>query len=151
MATVSLTGSDSIVINNRPLQDLADDSVAELTFPNDIATVKTGKNGNAIFALNESGNQADFSIRLIRGSADDKFMQGLLALQQNNFAAFPLMIGNFIKKVGDGDGNITSDNYVCSGGVFGKLVEAKSNVAGESDQSVSIYKLKFSKAARAIT
>lgn len=151
MSTIALSGNDTVIINNRIFADFADGNVAELTFPNDIATVKTGKDGNSIYGLNESGKQADFKLRLIRGSADDKFLNGLLANQQLNFAGFPLMTGQFIKKIGDGSGNIQSDTYITSGGVFTKQVEAKSNVEGESEQSVSIYTLKFSNAPRVIT
>lgn len=151
MATIALSGNDTIVINNRIFADLADGNVAELTFPNDIATVKTGKDGNSIYGLNETGKQSELKLRLIRGSADDKFLNGLLANQQQNFAGFPLMAGQFIKKIGDGVGNIKSDTYIMSGGVFTKPVEAKSNVEGESEQSVSIYTLKFSNSPRVIT
>lgn len=151
MSTIALSGSDSIIINNRIFADLADGNVAELTFPNDIATVKTGKDGNSIYGLNETGKQSELKLRLIRGSSDDKFLNGLLANQQLNFAGFPLMVGQFIKKIGDGTGNIKSDTYIMSGGVFTKQVEAKSNVEGESEQSVSIYTLKFSNSPRVIT
>lgn len=151
MATIALSGNDSIILNNRIFADLADGNVAELTFPNDIATVKTGKDGNSIYGLNETGKQSELKLRLIRGSADDKFLNGLLANQQLNFAGFPLMVGQFIKKIGDGAGNIKSDTYIMSGGVFTKQVEAKSNVEGESEQSVSIYTLKFSNSPRVIT
>ncbi len=78
-------------------------------------------------------------------------MNGLLAQQQNNFAGWPLAIGEFVKKLGDGLGNITSDTYVLSGGVFTKQVEAKMNVEGDTEQSVSIYTMKFSNSPRAIT
>jgi len=151
MSTIALSGNDTVVINNRIFADFADGNVAELTFPNDIANVKTGKDGNSIYGLNESGKQAELKLRLIRGSADDKFLNGLLAQQQLNFAGFPLMTGQFIKKIGDGRGNIQSDTYITSGGVFSKQVEAKSNVEGESEQSVAIYTLKFSNAPRVIT
>ena len=151
MPTIALSGSDTISLNNRVLTDFADGNVVELTFPNDIMTVKTGKNGNSIYGLNEMGKQADLKLRLIRGSADDKFMNGLLAQQQNNPAGFPLMIGEFVKKIGDGQGNITSDTYITSGGVFTKQTEAKSNVEGDSEQSVAIYSLKFSNAPRVLT
>lgn len=151
MSTIALSGNDSVIINNRIFADFADGNVAELTFPNDIATVKTGKDGNSIYGLNETGKQSELKLRLIRGSADDKFLNGLLAQQQLNFAGFPLMVGQFIKKIGDGSGNIKSDTYIMSGGVFTKQVEAKSNVEGESEQSVSIYTLKFSNSPRVIT
>jgi hypothetical protein len=150
MSTVSMTGSDTIMINNRILSDLADGEVVGLTFPNAIANVKTGKNGNSIYGLNESGKQCEVKIRLIRGSADDKFLNNLLANQQANFAGFPLMIGEFIKKIGNGAGKISLDTYIMSGGVFDKQVEAKSNVEGEVEQSVSVYSIRFSNSPRVI-
>jgi len=57
----------------------------------------------------------------------------------------------FSKKIGDGQGNITSDTYIMSGGVFTKQVEAKSNVEGDSEQSVAIYTIKWSNSPRVIT
>lgn len=146
-----LSGADTLSINNHVFANFADGNVAELTYPNDIANVKTGKNGNSIYSLNETGRQCEFKIKVLRGSDDDKFLNSLLAFQQNNFAGFPLMIGTFVKKLGDGLGNITEDTYILSGGVFTKQVEGKSNVEGDTDQSTSIYTIKFSNAPRAIT
>lgn len=151
MATVALSGSDTITLNNNLFTGLADGDCIKLTFPNDIANVKTGKNGNSIFGLNEMGKQCAVEMRLIRGCLDDKFMNNLLVQQQANFAAFPLMFGEFIKQVGNGLGVISNDTYILSGGVFVKQVEAKTNVEGETEQSISIYMMKFSNAPRAIT
>ena len=151
MATLALSGNDTVNINNRVFADLADGDCVMLTYPNDIANVKTGKNGNSIYGLNESGRQCEVKIRLVRGSSDDKFMNGLLAQQQANFAGFVLMIGKFIKKLGKGDGDISSDTYILSGGIFSKQVEAKTNTDGDTEQSVSIYTLKFSNSPRVIT
>lgn len=151
MATVAMSGNDTISINNRVLNDLADTNVVELTYPNEIASIKTGKNGNSIYGLNETGKNCEVKLRVIRGSSDDKYLNGLLTQQQANFAGFPLMIGQFIKKIGDGKGNITSDIYVVSGGVFTKQVEGKSNVEGDTEQSISIYTMKFSNSPRALT
>lgn len=151
MGAVALSGSDTISLKNHVFADLADGNCVELTFPNDIANVKTGKNGNSIYGLNESGKQAELKIRVLRGSADDKFLNGELAQQEANFAGYPLMFGSFVKKIGDGQGNITSDTYICSGGVFTKRVEGKTNVEGETEQSIAIYTIKFTNAPRAIT
>jgi hypothetical protein len=151
MATVAMSGSDTVMINNRIFADLADGNCVELTYPNDVASVKTGKNGNSIYGLNETGKQAEVKIRLIRGSSDDKFMNSLFAQQQGNFAGFPLMLGQFIKKIGDGAGNVSSDTYIMGGGIFTKAMEAKMNVEGESEQSVVVYTMKFSNAPRVIT
>lgn len=151
MATIAMSGADTIKINERILVDLADGDCIALTFPNDIAQVKTGKNGNSMYSLNESGKQCELVIRLIRGSADDKFMNNLLAIQQKNLAAFTLMTGEFVKRIGNGAGVIANDTYITAGGVFTKMVEAKSNVEGDTEQSVSIYHLKYSNSPRAIT
>lgn len=151
MSTVSLSGNDSVVINNRVFADFADGDIVDLTFPNDIAQVKTGKNGNSIYALNETGKQAEMKLRVMRGSSDDKFLNNLLVQQQANFAGTILLIGQFVKKIGDGLGNITSDTYILGGGVFTKVPEAKSNVEGNTDQSIVLYTLKWTNAPRAIT
>jgi hypothetical protein len=151
MSTLALSGNDTVNINNRIFSDLADGNCVELTFPNDIANVKTGKNGNSIYGLNETGKQCEVKLRVIRGSSDDKFLNNLLAQQQQNFAQTVLMIGQFIKKLGDGAGNVTSDTYIMSGGIFTKIPEAKTNVEGEPEQSVAMYTLKFSNAPRVIT
>lgn len=151
MSTIALSGNDTMIINNRVLSDFADGMFSELTFATEIATLKTGKNGNSIYSLNATGKQADLKLRLIRGSADDKFLNGLLAQQQANFEGTVLMIGQFVKKIGDGAGNIANDTYILSGGIFSKQVPAKSNAEGDTEQSISEYMLKFSNAPRVIT
>ena len=96
-------------------------------------------------------NGFNITPRVIRGGATDKFLLSLLSNQQANFAGTVLMIGQFIKKIGDGQGNITSDSYILSGGVFTKIPEAKSNVEGETDQSIAMWTLKFSNAPRVLS
>ena len=151
MSQVALSGQDTVIINNYVFTGLADENYVDLTFPNDIANVKTGKNGNSIYGFNATGKQCEVKIRVLRGSADDQFLNGLLASQQLQFAATILMTGQFIKKIGDGQGNITSDTYIMSGGVFTKIPEAKANSSGDTEQSLAIYTLKFTNAPRVLT
>lgn len=151
MPAVAMSGNDTLTLNNYVFADFAVGNVAELTFPNDIANVKTGKNGNSVYGLNESGRQCELKVMVLRGSADDKFLQNLLTQQQNNFAGTVLLIGQFIKKVGDGQGNITSDTYILGGGVFTKQVPGKTNTDGEVEQSLSEYMIKFSNAPRVLS
>ena len=150
MSVVSLSGNDIVKINERILADFASDDIAVLTFPNDLATLKTGKNGNTIYASNETGKQAELVLKVIRGSSDDKFLSNLLNSQKLNFSSFVLMTSELIKRIGDGTGKIISDTYILSGGVFKKEVEAKSNVAGDVEQSVSTYSMIFALSPRAI-
>lgn len=151
MSTIALSGNDTFVLNDRVFKDFADGNFVELEYPNDIAAVKTGKNGNSIYSLNETGRQADVKLRLIRGSADDKYMQNLLNQQLANFAGTVLNVGELVKQVGDGLGNITADTYIISGGILLKQVPGKSNAEGDIEQSIVMYSMKFSNAPRVLT
>jgi hypothetical protein len=151
MSTVALSGSDTIIINDRILNDLADGDCAVLSFPNQIANVKTGKNGNSIYGDNQTGRQCELRLRLIRGSADDKFLNASLVQQQANFSGFPLITGEFVKQLGITGGKSLADTYILSGGVHTKQVEAKTNTDGDTEQSVSIYSMMFTLAPRAMT
>jgi hypothetical protein len=151
MTAIALSGNDTLVLNNRTFADFADANVMELTFPNDISQVKTGKNGNSIYGLNATGLQCELKVRLIRGSSDDTFLNGLLVAQQQNFSSTVLLQGQVVKKLGDGQGNVTSDTYILGGGVFQKQVEVTSNVEGDALQSVAVYMMKFTTSPRAIT
>ena len=151
MANVAMSGDDTVLINNRSFTSFADGDFAKLSFPNKIANVRIGKNGNATYGLNQAGKMAEFELRLIRDSADDQFLNALLLQQQNNFSAFPLMFGTFVKLIGDGSGNVGNDTYIVSGGVFVEQVMAKSNAEGDTEQSVAVYKINFSNSPRALT
>ncbi|MGB2578143.1 hypothetical protein AAIR98_000907 [Elusimicrobium simillimum] len=150
MYSVSLTGSDTIKIDDRILADLADSDAATLTYVNELTAVKTGKNRNSIYALNETGHQADLVIRVLRGSADDKYLLNRLNNMSQDFARFVLITGEFVKNVGDGAGNITSDTYLTSGGTFLRKVDAKSSAEGDTEQSVSIYTIRFANSDRTL-
>lgn len=150
MSTTSLTGKDTIKINGRILNDFGDGDTAVLDYPNDLSAIKTGKSGNSIIAFNYSGLQCEVTLRLLRGTSDDKFMNNLLALYKNNPAIFSLMQGEFDKVVGDGQGNVSTDTYVMSGGVFKKNVAVKENADGDTEQAISVYALIFTNAPRSI-
>ena len=147
---VSLTGEDTLVLGGIVLSDFGDGDVADLKFPAELANVKAGKNGNAIYATNAQGHIAELLLRVLRGSDDDKALNAILAAQDADFSSFVLLDGQFVKRVGDGKGNVTSDTYILGGGIFTKQVEAKSNVEGDTEQSLAIYNLKFSSASRSI-
>ena len=148
--TLSLTGNDTLKLRDRVFADFADGDYAALTFPNDIAALKTGKDGNTIYALNETGRQAQLVLRVLRGSSDDKFLQNILAEQKNDFSGFVTLEGELVKRVGDGQGNITTDTYLVTGGVFTRNVEVTSNAEGSTDQSVAVYTIHFGNNSRTL-
>ena len=147
---LSLTGNDTLMLWKRLFNDLADDSVIEIDFPNDLVTVKTGKNKNTIYAKDEQGNNATLVLRVMRGSSDDKFLNDKLLSMNNDFPSFITATGTFTKRMGSGDGTYISDTYTFKGGVFTKLIPVQDNVSGDTNQSVSIYNLKFAIATRGL-
>lgn len=150
MSIQSLTGQDVIKVDDRILNDLAQGNCVEISYPDKLADVETGKNGNSIFGANTKGLNVEVKIRLVRGSSDDKYFASRMADQINDFSAFTTLKGQFIKRVGDGQGNLTSDIYQLSGGIFSKQPGAMTNAAGDVEQSVTVYELKFANGTRNI-
>ena len=151
MTLMTLTGEDTIIINNVPLIDLADGDVGSLSFPNDVMAMSTGKNKNTIFAKDEAGCNAELVVIVPRASSTDKRLNGLFQSQENNFTGFVLITGAVVKRLGDGAGNITYDTYPLEAGMFRRAVETSSNVNGDTNQGVSIYTIRFALATRALT
>lgn len=150
MGSFSLTGADNLVLAGIPMVDVADGDWFTITFPNMLAEVKTGKNGNSIFASNAMGQQAEATLRLLRGSANDRSMDALLQQQLQDFSSFVTISGSFAKRIGDGQGGITPDQYLVRGGIFQQEVDVKSNAEGDTEQSVSVYRFKFANVQRAL-
>ena len=146
--TIALTGNDSIIIDGLPLVDLANGDVGTLTFPNDITSATTGKNGNSIIALNETGKIAELSIRVLRGSSDDKTLNSKMKTMEADLPSFTLLTGSIVKRIGDGISNVTEDTYALSGGTFSKRVETTSNVEGDIEQGIAIYNIRFTNSSR---
>ena len=146
--TIALTGNDSIIIDGLPLVDLANGDVGTLTFPNDLTSATTGKNGNSIIAINETGKIAELSIRVLRGSSDDKTLNSKMKTMEADLPSFTLLTGSIVKRIGDGISNVTEDTYALSGGTFSKRVETTSNVEGDIEQGVSIYNIRFTNSSR---
>lgn len=146
----SLTGKDTIIINGRVLNDFADGDTCKLDYPNDLSVIKTGKNGNSIYAFQYSGLQCTVELRVLLGSSDDSFLNALMSTFINNPPAFSLMTGEFIKNIGDGSGDITPTSYVLSGGTFKKQVPALENADGDTNQAIAVFMLQFTNAPRSV-
>jgi len=147
---VSLVDKDTVKINGRVLFDLADGDNASLSFPNELMSVKTGKNGNSLYAFNETGRQCDLTIRCVRGGVNDKYLDSVMRSMIKDPPSFVLMNAQITKRIGDGRGVVGSDTYVLDGGVIVKQVETKVNVEGDTEQSLSVYTLKFTNSERRI-
>lgn len=149
MSIFSLTGDDSIIINDIPLNDFADGDIGSLSLPNNIFDMQTGKNGNTIFALDESGNNATLTVRVLMSSNDDKRLNGMIP-KSKGFAQSVLATGSVVKQIGDGQGNVSYNTYLLAGGMVQKKPDVKSNVNGDAQQAVVEYIIVFAEANRAI-
>ena len=150
MSATALTGKDTIILNQRVLNDLADNDTANLEYPDNLVEGTVGKNGNVIYAFNAKGQRSTFTLRVLIGSSDDKFLNSALSAYINDPASFTLLTGEFIKRVGDGSGNITNVIYLMAGGIIQKVPGSKDNTSGETEQGVSVYVLMFANTPRTL-
>lgn len=147
---VSLTGNDTTKLDGRIFAGLADGDAVMIDIPNNLVEAETGKDGNTMFSKNASGENATVTIRLLIGSADDKYMNSRLAEYKNNSPGFRLFQGEFVKRVGDGQGNISNVIYTLAGGIIQKYPAAKDNQAGDNEQAVAVWQLFFPRIERKI-
>lgn len=150
MGINTITGADTITIYDRTFNNFASGDNAVLTFDADLVSMKTGKNENTIYSRNESGKNGKLVMRLMRGSSDDRFLQGKLAEILADFPSVQLAQGQFIKRLGDGQGNVFSDAYTLQGGVINRNVDGKENVEGDTEQGVAVYTIMFAVVKRNI-
>ena len=151
MALQTLTGDDVFIIDDNPLiLDMTNGDIVTIDFPDELFKLTIGKNGNAIYAKNESGRQSDIVIKITRGSSSDKLLNGKLATQERDFVGFTLMNGAFVKRLGDGNGKITYDTYNLKGMMFTKIPNSKANTEGDGDQVSATYNLKAASVTRGI-
>ncbi len=148
--SIAVTAQDTLKINGRLLLNFADQDCAKITFPNELGNVKTGKNGNSIIAYSYQGKNGVLETRLLLGSSDDKFLNGLLNQYNNNPASFPLLSMEFDKNIGDGNQNIVPVIYLGIGGIFSKQPEVFENADGETNQAVVVWTMKFTRIDRSI-
>jgi len=151
MSTSTITSNDTLTLNGHVFNDQASGDVSKITFPNELVNLKTGKNGNTIYAQNAPGYNANLELRLLRGSTDDQFMQALILAPGVSFPTTTLLLGTFVKALGDGQGNVLNDTYTLAGGVISKPIEGRENVDGDTEQAVAVYMIKFASAARVIS
>ena len=148
-SSYALTGQDVIILNDIPLKDFADGDIGSLEINNDLFSMQTGKNGNTIFAYDESGRNATLTVRVLMSSNDDKRLNGLVP-KTEGFASTVLMNGSVVKMVGDGAGNISYNTYLLQGGLISRNPNMTSNVNGETGQAVCEYTIQFANAERSI-
>lgn len=142
MTQFVLTGDDSLIIDDIPINDdFPHGDSCVIDFGSTLASIATGKDLNTVFAKDESGNNFRMTLRVLRNSKSDIYLNGKQLLQTEDFPSFVLLTGAFSKRLGDGKGNVTYDGYTLNGMIFEKKVAAKANLNGDTEQGVSTYTL----------
>lgn len=146
-----LKGNDTLTLNGRVLSCFADGEVVVVEYPNDGASLTTGKDGNSIYVNSPSGWNVNVTLRILLNSSDDRFLSLLQNQQEQDFSSFTLLFGNFTKKLGDGKGKTTKVAWELEGGIFIRRQDGRDNTNLETEQGVAVYNLRFSRAKRTIS
>lgn len=147
---ISINGSDTIQINGRLLTNFFDKDYGMLTFPNELANFKIGKDGNAAINFMPSGLVGELTLRILVGTYDDQFVNSIQLDFVNDAPSFILADGQVIKRSGRGDGSIRNVVYNLTGGVPIVIPEERSNADGDEEQAVAVWKFRFALASRQI-
>lgn len=148
----SYTANDTITITDLDgewiLADLATDTTVDLVAPNELSTSATGYNGNGLGAHNEPGRQRELTLRLVKGSYDDKRLNSNYTLWQNRDSRFVPLQASFTKNIAHSDGTLTNDTVNCFFGLPAGQPQQTNNVSGDTEQVVSTYLIRFANSER---
>lgn len=144
----AVSGNDTLIVNGVVITGHADGDAIKIEPQGPISQYKVSKDGNTIISLQYTGILCKLTVRLVRGCADDITMNGLLQQWINAPTAFPLLAGSYVKSIGDGKGNVASEIYVISGGVFEAIPPGHTSMDGSVEASVSVYTFWFRNDAR---
>lgn len=132
------------------LSDFADGTVAELSAPNELSAITTGYNGNSLGSHNEPGRQRDLTIRVIKGSSDDKRLNTSYNLWKNRDRSFKPFSMAFTKNIAHSDGTLTNDKVSCWFGLPTGQPTQMFDTAGNTEQVVSVYTIRFANSERSM-
>ena len=144
------TGSDTIEIDGKLINDSANGKVIEVRFPNNISNTEKGKDNNSIITRIANGDICEVTIRVLIGGKTDQFLTLRMDQWKNDPASFVGLEGKFVKRVGDGSGSTKKITYDLKKGVFMKNVESEEDVSGDIEQGVAVYQIRFSEGKRTI-
>lgn len=150
----SYTATDTIVCEDYQgkwvLNDFAAGSVAELTAPNDLSSTTTGYTGNSLGAHNEPGRQRECSLRIVKGSSDDKRLNKNYNLWKDRNILFKPLKMSFTKNIAHEDGSITKDTVDCFFGLPAGQPSQVINTEGDTEQVISVFMLRFGNSERSL-
>jgi len=124
----------------RVFRDFANEDYLSLEFGNDDTEEEEGRGGLIIGDVINS-DRATLTVRLVRGSPDDTFLQGLRSDYKRSPKTFVFMTGNASISHGNGDGTFTTENYLLTKGIFSKKPDFKGN-RGNTEAGIAVWVFK---------
>lgn len=150
MAKYALTGNDNLIVGGRVISDLTDGSTVEISYSNERVGVSTGKNNNTVFAENRTGSNAVMTLRVLRGSSDHSYLNGLSIEQDRDLPSFSLINASFSKRIGDGKGKVKHNIITLTGGAFQNFPSSAENLQGDTEQGTAVFTIIFAQAQETI-
>lgn len=147
MTIDNFTGDDTILLENRLLNDLADGNCIQATFPNSTVNITEGKDGNVIISKIEA-KRIDVTIRCLAGGETDEFLTNKYYQYINDSAGYIGFSCCFKKKIGNGKGEKRTIEVGGEVGVVDKLPDMVDNTTGDVSNGVAEYLLHFSRGYR---
>jgi hypothetical protein len=138
-----VAGKDNLIINGTILTAYADGDAIKFTPAGPVAQMKVSKDGNSIYAMQNSGIACKVQVRLVRGSLDDITLNGYLQQWIADAATFVLLAGSYVKRIGNGKGGVVNEVYQLAAGVVEGIPEGLTNPEGNTEQAVTTYTLLF--------
>lgn len=150
LTQISLTGTDTLQIFGRTITGFGNGDYFKFAFDEELIKMEIGKDGNAVIAQNAPGTKSKGVLKILRGCPDDVFLNAGLSAELGNFSRFAL--GNCVarKVIGTGNGNITNDVYILSGGVYSKFPGVTGNQQGDTEQAMAVYEFMFAAVTRTL-
>jgi hypothetical protein len=143
------TAQDILEFDGELLTNFGEGDVAVITYPNELHGMKTGKGGNTIGAHNEMGREAELSLRVIKGSPDDKRLNSKIIAWKTRSSDFTPSTASFTKIISV-DGGVANEVTSLKFGLPVKVVETKENTEGDTEQVISVYTFRFGDSDRAL-
>ena len=152
---MSISGNDSLSLNfkgaERIFSNFANTDAVDIAEGDDIINMENGKNGATMTSFNEQGRKGSMTLRLLLGSADHKFLVSQRSEFLRDNVTFGYIKGNYTKRIGDGDGNVSFEEYSLEAGIFTKGYTAiKTNVDGDVEQNVAVWTIMFGRINQAV-
>lgn len=148
MATDTLVGRDTIIIDGRTITDVGYGDVVSIDMPNSFCTLETGKDGNTVFVFIEGGRQINVKVRVLVGREDDQWLNSKFEQMKNDFIHHNLFTMSLAKQVGDGQGQVITTRWQLEGGVFTTPPSTKYNVSGDGEQAIQEYSFSFARGTK---